>query len=251
MELHNDIGTIRDLSPLNIQRAYENLNDAISLLSNDRICSAASRAYYSVFRAICAVHALDDNQYKSHKTALAEFNKHYISNETFPRIYGKKMYKLMQLRDTSDYENRIPDKLEVQEYVGFAKIFCKKIKTYCEKELNKYIEVEKLHNLAKAITIEFSKDTTENKFKMIYNQVFEEQCSHDIAATAAGKSLYQDGCDTVTVLTVLDTVAPKAADNDEYACKILKKIQKDPMIEKIIKEQHKSYEQYSDKNISL
>lgn len=39
--------------------------------------------------------------------------------------------------------------------------------------------------------------------------------------------------------------------NDEYACKILKKIQKDPMIEKIIKEQHKSQVQYGDKNISL
>lgn len=157
MELRNDIGTIRDLSPLHIQRAYENLNDAISLLSNDRICSAASRAYYSVFRAICAVHALDDNQYKSHKTALAEFNKHYISNETFPRIYGKKMYKLMQLRDTSDYENRIPDKLEVQEYVGFAKIFCKKIKTYCEKELNKCMKLKNFTILRKPLLLNFQK----------------------------------------------------------------------------------------------
>ena len=123
MGQHGDISTIRVLVQQHIQIAYENLNIAIGLLSNDRICSASNRAYYSIFRAIRAVHVLSGNQYKSEKKALAEFNQ-YISNETFPRIYGKKMHKLMRSREASDYENIMLDKFEVQEYIGFAKSFC-------------------------------------------------------------------------------------------------------------------------------
>ena len=148
MEQHNDIGTVRDLAPLHIQIAYEFLNDAIFLLLNNRICSASSRAYHSVFRAICAVHALNNNQYKSRKTVLAEFNKCYISNETFPKIYGNKIYKLMQLRDACDCENMVPDISEVQECVQFARTFCESIKAYCEEKLNKHIDVEELCQVA-------------------------------------------------------------------------------------------------------
>ena len=117
------------------------MNIAIGLLSNDRICSASNRAYYSIFRAIHAVHALSGNQ--------------YISSETFPRIYGKKMHKLMHSRKASDYENIMLDKFEVQEYIGFAKSFCGGVKDYCEKELDTHIDVEELLPLEQAITAEW------------------------------------------------------------------------------------------------
>lgn len=245
MEQRKDVGTVQDLAVLYIQKAYENLNDAISLLSHNRICSAASRAYYSVFRAISAVHSLDGNQYRSHKTALAEFNKKYISNDIFPKIYGRKMYKLMQLRDISDYEYKEPDKFEVQEYVGFAKIFCEKLKEYCETKQNKCIYTEKLNPLEKAIINEYPNGSVENYFTVLYNRAFEEHYSHDEAAIISGKTLYSKGYDTVTVLTVLDAVAPKAAVNDEYACKILKHIQNDSAISNLInKKQIQSQKEY-------
>lgn len=251
MEQHEDIGTLKDRAISNTQISFEILNDAIGLYNSGRMRSAANRTYYALFKAISAAHALDGHIYKKHKDALGQFNKAYIQHNIFPGIQIKQVYSVLENRQASDYDTVIPPRFIVLEDMHFTKKLSGMIKEYCERHLGKKIETEEILPLEKAITKEFTKESVENYFENLYNQVFEEQCSHDIAAIAAGKSLYRDGCDTVTVLTVLDTVAPKAADNDEYACKILKKIQKDPMIEKIIKEQHKSQVQYNDKSMSL
>ena len=57
---------------------------------------ANNRAYYGIYHAISAIHALDGNAYKRHKDALANFNKNYIKTEIFPRILGKE--KLLRLK---------------------------------------------------------------------------------------------------------------------------------------------------------
>ena len=43
--------------------------------------SANNRAYYAVFHAINAVHALYGNAYKRHKDVIGNFNKDFVSRE--------------------------------------------------------------------------------------------------------------------------------------------------------------------------
>ena len=40
-----------------------------------------NRAYYAIFHAINAIHALDGNGYKRHKDTIVNFNKRYVENE--------------------------------------------------------------------------------------------------------------------------------------------------------------------------
>lgn len=148
MEPHDtDIGTIHDRVAVNIEIAYENLADAITLLNSNRLRSSASRTYYAVFKAISAINALDGIEFRKHKDALGQFNKIYVKENVFPRSYGKHIYQIMQSRHMSDYEAETPSKENLREYVSFAECFCNDIKRYCEDKLKKEIFVEQLPHL--------------------------------------------------------------------------------------------------------
>ena len=64
-----------------IQTAKDNLKSAKILYDTKEYKSANNRAYYAIFQAINAVHALDGNAYKRHKDAIANFNKTYVKSE--------------------------------------------------------------------------------------------------------------------------------------------------------------------------
>ena len=64
-----DVGTQKDLCLYRIQTAKENLRSARILLDADEYKGANNRAYYAIFNAINAVHALDGNAFKRHKDA--------------------------------------------------------------------------------------------------------------------------------------------------------------------------------------
>ena len=68
---------------------------------------ANNRAYYGIYHAISAIHALDGNAYKHHKDALANFNKNYIKTEIFPRKLGRKIVEAEEIRHASDYDDFI------------------------------------------------------------------------------------------------------------------------------------------------
>lgn len=52
---------------------------------------ANNRAYYAVFHALNAIHALSGVAYKRHKDAIANFNKEYVKTNIFPREMGRKI----------------------------------------------------------------------------------------------------------------------------------------------------------------
>ena len=64
-----------------------------------------NRSYYASFYAIKAVLALDEVDFKRHKDAVAYFNKTYVATSIFPRELGKKLGRLKQERETSDYDD--------------------------------------------------------------------------------------------------------------------------------------------------
>lgn len=80
MRLPNDnIGTVRDLALHRIETSKSDIKAAKILLDAGEYRSSNNRAYYGIYHAISAIHAMDGNAYQKHKDALANFNKEYVN----------------------------------------------------------------------------------------------------------------------------------------------------------------------------
>lgn len=139
MERHNkDVGTKEDLMLYRIRTAKENLRSARILLDAQEYKGVNNRAYYAIFQAINAVHAIDGTAYKRHKDAIANFNKNYIKTEVFPREIGRKISEAEEIRHASDYDDfYIASKEEAERQVSVADEFIQLIEAYCNKRIKK------------------------------------------------------------------------------------------------------------------
>ncbi len=70
MEQRKDTGTKKDLVLYRLDAAKENLHSARILLDADSYKAANNRAYYAIFDAINAVHALNGDSYRRHKDVI-------------------------------------------------------------------------------------------------------------------------------------------------------------------------------------
>lgn len=102
---------------------------------------ANNRAYYGIYHAISAIHALDGNAYKRHKDALANFNKNYIKTEIFPRKLGRKIVEAEEIRHASDYDDfYIASKEESERQISVADEFIILAEKYCLEQLEQQKE---------------------------------------------------------------------------------------------------------------
>ena len=102
---------------------------------------ANNRAYYGIYHAISAVHALDGNAYKRHKDALANFNKNYVKPEIFPRKLGKKIVESEEIRHASDYDDfYIATREEAEEQIQTAKELVSRVEEYVQARWKKESE---------------------------------------------------------------------------------------------------------------
>ena len=85
----DEIGTGEDLALYRIDTAKEDLKSAKILRDASCFKGANNRAYYAIFHAINAIHALNGVAYKKHKDAIANFNKEYVKTEIFPKEIGR------------------------------------------------------------------------------------------------------------------------------------------------------------------
>ena len=133
MERHNkDVGTKEDLMLYRIRTAKENLRSARILLDAQEYKGANNRAYYAIYQAINAVHAIDGTAYKRHKDAIANFNKNYIKTEVFPREIGRKSGEAEEIRHASDYDDfYIASKEESERQIAVAGEFIELVEKYC------------------------------------------------------------------------------------------------------------------------
>ena len=67
------------------------MQSARILYDAGQLKGANNRAYYAIYYAISAVHALDGNAYKRHKDALENFNKEYVKTEVFQETWEEKL----------------------------------------------------------------------------------------------------------------------------------------------------------------
>ena len=136
MTQHNEKGTRRDLVLYRLEVAKSDIKSAKILLDAGECRGANNRAYYGIYHAISAIHALDGNAYKRHKDALANFNKNYIKTEIFPRILGRKIAEAEEIRHASDYDDfYIATREEADDQIETAVLVVEKIEEYVLKEM--------------------------------------------------------------------------------------------------------------------
>lgn len=130
-------GNKTDLILYWIDVAKEDLKSAKVLMEIPDYRGANNRAYYSIYHAISAIHAMNNMAYKRHKDAIANFNKEYIKTEIFPRALGRKIAEASEIRHASDYDDfYIATKEEALEQIETAKELISIIEKYCTDKLN-------------------------------------------------------------------------------------------------------------------
>lgn len=131
-------GSIGDLVRYRRETAKSDLKSADILLKEGEYRGANNRAYYAIYHAISAVHALDGKSYKRHKDTLANFNKDYVKTEIFPRDFGRKIAQAEEIRHASDYDDfYIATKEKAEEQIMTAKELIEQIEAYCLKRLKR------------------------------------------------------------------------------------------------------------------
>ncbi len=137
MEQHNqEIGTRKDLVLYRLETSKNDLKSARALLAIEDYKGANNRAYYSIFHAINAVHAVSGKAYKRHKDAVANFNKDYVKTSIFPREMGRKIGQAEEIRHASDYDDfYIASKEESENQIAVAEEFIILVEKYCIKQL--------------------------------------------------------------------------------------------------------------------
>ncbi len=131
MELHEK-GSIGDLARYRIETAKSDLKSADILMREGEYRGANNRAYYAIYHAISAVHALDGKSFKRHKDTLANFNRDYVKTEIFPKNFGRKIAQAEEIRHASDYDDfYIATKEKAEEQIMTAKELIEQIETYC------------------------------------------------------------------------------------------------------------------------
>ncbi len=136
MEQHKESGTKKDLVLYRIENAKSDVNSAKILLEAKEYKGANNRAYYGIYHAISAIHALDERAYKRHKDALGNFNKDYVKTEIFPRSLGKRIAEAEEIRHASDYDDfYIATREEAQEQIATAEELIELVERYAKGRL--------------------------------------------------------------------------------------------------------------------
>lgn len=131
MKQPEEKGTQRELVLYRIETSKSDIKAAEILLSAREFRGANNRAYYGIYHAVSAIHALDGNAYKRHKDALANFNKNYVKTEIFPRKLGKRIVESEEIRHASDYDDfYIATREEAEEQIQTAKELVKLVEEY-------------------------------------------------------------------------------------------------------------------------
>ena len=124
-----------DLSKWRLDIAKERIVSAEKILEIGDYKTVANRSYYAIFSAMRAVLALEGFDSKKHSGVIAKFREHYIKNRVFPAELSSVIGKLMDVRQSSDYDDfYIISKEEVTQQLQNAKHFVGLVEEYLQKQ---------------------------------------------------------------------------------------------------------------------
>ena len=110
-----------NLAKYRIDTARETLNVAKECLENKHYKDSINRSYYASFYAARSFLALERIDFKRHKDVIAYFNKNYVATGIFEKDIGRKLARLQQKREQSDYDDFfIASKEEAQKQYNNA-----------------------------------------------------------------------------------------------------------------------------------
>ena len=122
-----------DLCIYRMRNAIETLGVSALCLESQHYKNSINRSYYAAFYAVKAVLALEEVDFKRHKDAVAYFNKTYVATDIFPREIGKKLGRLKQERETSDYDDfYIASAADATEQYAAAEFIITEVKQYLD-----------------------------------------------------------------------------------------------------------------------
>ena len=120
-----------DLCIYRIRNAVETLGVAALCLESQHYKDSINRSYYAAFYAIKAVLDIEEIDFKRHKDAVAYFNKTYVATEIFSREMGKKLGRLKQERESSDYDDfYVASLTDATDQYNSAKLIIDEIEKY-------------------------------------------------------------------------------------------------------------------------
>ena len=123
-----------NLAKYRIDTARETLNVAKECLENKHYKDSINRSYYASFYASRAILALERIDFKRHKDVIAYFNKNYVATGIFEKDIGRKLARLQQKREQSDYDDFfIASKEEAQKQYNNAENIISAIIEYLRK----------------------------------------------------------------------------------------------------------------------
>lgn len=129
---------IETLAKYRLEQSKENLEEAQALFDINKFKGANNRAYYAIFHAIKAILALEQVDFKKHSSAIAYFNKNYISTGIFEKDIGKRISEASFYREKSDYVDfYIVTKEEAKMQIDTAKLMIEKAEKYINNKTQK------------------------------------------------------------------------------------------------------------------
>lgn len=129
---------VLELLKYRLNRAEETLEVAKKLLDAGCYKDSNNRSYYAAFYAMKAIYVTRDQDYKKHKTLLANFNREFVATEIFPRTLGKRISMLAIIREQSDYNDfYVASRTESLQQYETAKELIEEAKKYLKE--NKYL----------------------------------------------------------------------------------------------------------------
>lgn len=82
-----------------------------------------------------AIYVTKGQDFKRHKTLIANFNKEYVATEIFPRELGRKISTMSIIREQSDYNDfYIASKQESRQQLEIAKEIVENVEIYLKKQ---------------------------------------------------------------------------------------------------------------------
>ena len=122
-----------DLCNYRMKNSEDSLTVAEDCLKKGLYRDAINRSFY----AIKALLALEEVDFKKHKDVVAYFNRTYAATEKIPREIGRKLARLQQKREKSDYDDfYIASKEEPMEQIENTKSVILAVKDYLSRMEN-------------------------------------------------------------------------------------------------------------------
>ena len=122
-----------DLCNYRMKNSEDSLTVAEDCLKKGLYRDAINRSFY----AIKALLALEEVDFKKHKDVVAYFNRTCAATEKIPREIGRKLARLQQKREKSDYDDfYIASKEETMEQIENTKSVILAVKDYLSRMEN-------------------------------------------------------------------------------------------------------------------